>query len=152
MFMSTNKDAYSQQYNSYAIPRLVPFWTKLSCWHKICSNKTTLYTRLKSSLQTFRCRYHKLFHSSTTCTLLQGLFLSEQSSVLDTKAAQTRLIFYQVKVIATNILRSSSRATWQLQNIHSSNDNASIPVYIYFSITTNNTFTGLDYQLHGGTT
>jgi len=73
-----------------------------------------------------------LIHSSTTRMIFQGLFLSGQSSVIDTKADQTRLICYQVKVIATNILRSSSRATWQLQNIHFSNDNASIHVYVYF--------------------
>ena len=73
-----------------------------------------------------------LIHSSTTRMLFQGLFLSGQSSVIDTKADQTKLICYQVKVIATNILRSSSRVTWQLQNINFSNDNASIPVYVYF--------------------
>jgi hypothetical protein len=33
MFMSTNT-AYPQQCNSYAILRLVPFWTELSYWHK----------------------------------------------------------------------------------------------------------------------
>jgi len=35
MFMSINKDAYSQQYNSYAIP-------ELSYWHKSWPNKTRL--------------------------------------------------------------------------------------------------------------
>jgi hypothetical protein len=62
----------------------------------------------------------------TTRMLCQGLCplyrCSGQSSAMDAKAIQTRLLCSYVKVIATKILRSSHRNVWQLRNIHFTND------------------------------
>ena len=74
----------------------------------------------------------------------------DRTKLLTQKLLETRLRWFYVAVLSTNILRSSSRSGWPLRNIHISIDNESFLFYVdcFLSSITDKSFTGFNYSTY----